>query len=138
MKREEAVKVVAGLICRKGRVLAGQRRKDGPFPGKWEFPGGKVQEGERRTAALQRELKEELGISVISAAEVFRHSHRYPQEFSVDLIFFRVDEYEGTVRNFVFERLAWVSLEELKNLDFLEGDRPLIEKMAQGEIDGCG
>lgn len=128
------MEVVAALICRKGLILAGQRKEDGLFPLKWEFPGGKVERGEGFQAALKRELKEELGIHVTSAAEVFRHGHSYSGRVKVDLVFFRVDEYEGTVRNLGFKRLAWVAVGELEKMDFLEGDRPLIEKIIRNEI----
>jgi 8-oxo-dGTP diphosphatase len=128
------IDVVAGLICRQGRVLAGQRKTGGPFPLKWEFPGGKVEKGEDFLAALRRELAEELGITATAGEEIFRHEHCYSGELNVRLIFFRVDRYEGSIQNLGFERLDWLDPEELDKLDFLEGDRPLIEKIMRGEI----
>ncbi len=128
--------VVAGLIYQGGRLLVCQRRSDGSYPLKWEFPGGKVEAGESYFAALQRELKEELGIEVQSAREVFRHRHVYPDQTAVELIFFRVESYLGPVVNHVFEQLLWAQIHELKGLDFLEGDLPLIEKLTRGELAG--
>ena len=138
MRDEGEIEVVAGIICEEGRLLAGQRKESGLFPGKWEFPGGQVERGEERLAALRRELNEELGITVISAVEVFRYRHKYANEVKVHLVFFKVDEYDGPINNFGFERLVWVALEELEKLDFLEGDRPLIEKIVRREIVGFG
>ena len=88
MRDEGEIEVVAGIICEEGRLLAGQRKESGLFPGKWEFPGGKVERGEERLAALRRELNEELGITVISAVEVFRYRHKYANEVKVHLVSF--------------------------------------------------
>jgi len=125
--------VVAGLIYRGERLLACQRRAKGSFPLKWEFPGGKVEGGEEPVEALRRELREELGIEMQSAREVFRHKHFYPGGTEVELIFFRVDEYRKTVVNRVFQQILWVEAQRLKGLDFLEGDLPLIEKLSRQE-----
>lgn len=131
-----AIRVVAGLIYQGDRLLACQRQKTGAHPLKWEFPGGKVEEGEGCLAALKRELREELGIEVESASEALRYRHLYPGQFEVELIFFRVEEYRGAVSNRAFHRLVWIEVERLKELDFLEGDRPLIDKLIGGELGG--
>lgn len=123
------VQVVAGLIHQQDRLLACQRREGGSFPLKWEFPGGKVENGEDYLTALRRELKEELGIELQSATEIFRHRHSYPDGLVVELVFFRVDEYQGMVSNLAFHRFLWVEVQGLKELDFLDGDLPLIEKI---------
>lgn len=127
------IQVVAGLIAQGNSLLVCQRRSDGPYPLKWEFPGGKLEEGEDHRAALQRELKEELGIDVKSVFEVFRHSHTYPDK-TVDIVFFKIDGYEGAVLNRVFHSLQWARVEELDQFDFLDGDLPLIEKLMSREI----
>ena len=124
------IDVVAGLIFCHGRVLACQRREDAAFPLKWEFPGGKIENGESAAKALRRELKEELSIDVLGSAEVHQHEHCYPDGPTVQLRFFEVLQYRGEVENRVFQQIAWVELAELAQLDFLEGDKPLIEKLA--------
>lgn len=129
-----AIEVVAGLIYQSDRLLVCQRKGDGSFPLKWEFPGGKVEAGERYWAALKRELREELGIEIRSGTEVFRHKHLYPGPMVIELIFFRVNAYEGVIANQTFHRLRWAQVEELKRLDFLEGDLPLIEKIFRHEL----
>ncbi len=103
MSSGEPLEVAAGLIFQEGRLLVCQRRKEGPVPLKWELPGGKVEGGEGCLAALQRELKEELGIEVQSAKEVFRHNYLYPDGAAVRLTFFRVDRYRGEPANLVFQ-----------------------------------
>ena len=129
------MQVVAALIYRGDHLLACQRKENGSFPLKWEFPGGKVEKGEDYFAALQRELREELGIEVQSAKEVFRHTHVYPDQTEVELIFFQVGDYRGEVANRAFNRLLWVKGPELKELDFLEGDLPLVETLVRHGLD---
>jgi len=128
------MKVVAALIREGDRLLVCQRRGDGSFPFKWEFPGGKVEDGEGCPEALRRELKEELGIDIQSAAEIFQTRHLYPGPLDVALVFFRVDYFRGAVVNHAFQQLRWVSVHELKDLDFLEGDLALIEKLVCGKL----
>jgi len=126
-------RVVAGLIYQGSCLLVCQRGEDRAFPLKWEFPGGKVERGEGDRTALDRELREELGIEVRSAREIFRHRHIYPNQTEVELIFFHIDDYQGFVSNRAFREIRWVEVEGLKKLDFLDGDRPLIERLASQE-----
>jgi 8-oxo-dGTP diphosphatase len=125
------INVVAGLLYRSGRLLVCQRRRESAFPLKWEFPGGKIEVGEDGIAALRRELKEELDIAVGEAAFVYRHKHVYPGGPSVSLQFFSVREFAGEARNLVFERILWTHLAELEQLDFLEGDRAIVRRLAR-------
>lgn len=126
--------VAAALIYDQDRVLLCQRKKGGPFALKWEFPGGKLERGEGYLSALRRELREELGIEIESATEVFRHRHAYPGPMEVALRFFRVDQYRGAIGNFVFEKLFWATADDLEMLDFLDADLPLVRKMARREL----
>lgn len=128
------LKVVAALLVEDARVLACQRPPHKPFPLRWEFPGGKVEAGEDELAALARELREELGIEIGAAEEVFRHRHGYPELGEVELVFYRCERFSGAMTGRFFHRVAWVAPQELLGLDFLEGDRPLIEKLARGEL----
>ena len=123
------IEVVAGLIFRDGRLLACQRREGGAFPLKWEFPGGKVEVGESDVDALRRELREELGITVRDAKQIFQYNHAYPDGPEVSLRFFQIVSHDGVMQNLVFKCVAWVDLTELEHLDFLEGDRPLIRRL---------
>jgi len=114
--------VVAAVIEQDGRILICQRRRGHAHELKWEFPGGKVETGETPAAALERELREELGIEAKPGAEITRYEYAYPDRAAILLIFFRVAEYSGEPRNLVFERMAWEPRQRLPDYDFLEGD----------------
>ena len=121
--------VVAGLIYRSGKLLICQRRKSAVFPLKWEFPGGKIEPGEVPQDALGRELKEELGIDVQEAIEIFRHEHIYEDGPQVLLIFFSVRQFAGDPKNLAFEKICWSNLSQLVDFDFLAGDQVLIRRL---------
>lgn len=133
------VTVVAAMIWQHGKILICQRREMDPFPGKWEFPGGKVESGEEPRAALRRELFEELGIRARIGAEVAQVEHQYPGSSLVHLLFFTVQDFDGVPKNLAFKQILWVSPQELSRFDFLEADRPLIERIAGCEFSppGC-
>jgi 8-oxo-dGTP diphosphatase len=128
------VTVTAGVLADGDQVLVCQRRAGSRFPLKWEFPGGKVEDGESPEACLRRELREELAIEVEVGPELHRTEHRYPDGFAVRLLFFRILRYTGTPVNRAFERIEWVPRAHLSGYDFLEADRELVAGMARGEI----
>ena len=126
--------VTAGILTDAGRVLICQRRAGTRFGLKWEFPGGKVEDGESPEACLHRELLEELSVRAEVGPEIYRTAHQYPDGFAVRLLFYRILRYAGSPVNRAFERIVWVQQEELAGYDFLEADRELVERMARGEI----
>ena len=127
--------VVAAIIQRGGRVLICQRRKDDTFGMKWEFPGGKVKEGESPAAALARELEEELGVRAHIGAEIGRTRHKYSEHARpIELLFFTASLESADVRNLAFEKIAWEEPGRLPSYDFLEADRGIVERLAKGEL----
>jgi 8-oxo-dGTP diphosphatase len=126
--------VVAAVIERNGQYLIGQRRSDDTHPGKWEFPGGKVEKGETPEAALQRELEEELLIQAKIGPEIVRYDYRYPRKPGILLIFHRVSEFIGEPSNGVFEQIKWEMPERLPDYDFLDGDIDFVRRLARREL----
>ncbi|HEV2288545.1 MAG TPA: (deoxy)nucleoside triphosphate pyrophosphohydrolase [Candidatus Acidoferrales bacterium] len=127
--------VVAAIVISDGRVLACQRSRKGKFPLKWEFPGGKVQEGETPRTALERELREELNVGATVGAEIYRARHKYSEMHDeVELIFFAAQLESKMIENQVFENIGWVEPGKLPALDFLEADRGLVNKLARHEL----
>lgn len=126
--------VVAALILRGNEVLCCQRTEYQALPLKWEFPGGKIEPGERAPAALQRELDEELGVRAEIGAKVARLIHEYHNGNSVELHFFVVERYEGELQNRIFREIRWVPRGDLPTLDFLDADKKLVQQIADGEL----
>jgi 8-oxo-dGTP diphosphatase len=104
------------------------------MPLKWEFPGGKIEEGEQPRAALRRELDEELGIEASVGDEVARIRHQYKNGSSVELRFFVVRDYKGQLENKIFKDMRWADRSELPSFDFLEADLELVKDLASGKI----
>ena len=127
-------RVVAALIWRDGKILVCQRTRHQPMPLKWEFPGGKIEEGEQPRDALRRELDEELGIAAVIGDEVLRLQHQYPGGGSVELRFFDVREYSGELENKIFREIVWADPKELPGYDFLEADLTLVKDLEEGKI----
>ncbi len=130
------ITVVAAVIERSDRrLLIGQRRRNDTSPLKWEFPGGKVREGESPQVALARELQEELGVTLAKSLEIGRVRHRYaetPDE--LEIRFFAAEIAEPELMPRTFEKVAWVLPKELGDYDFLAANRELIAQLATGRI----
>jgi len=127
------IRVSAGVLTRGRRLLICQRRAQDPHPLKWEFPGGKAQDGEGEAACLQRELREELAIEATIGTELHRALHTYPNGLTVALTFFHIPMYSGEIWNTQFHAFTWVEPTQLPAYDFLEGDLAFVTALARGE-----
>jgi 8-oxo-dGTP diphosphatase len=127
-------RVVAALIVKDGKILVCQRTRHQTMPLKWEFPGGKIEEGEQPVNALERELEEELGVRATIGDEVARIRHEYRKGSSVELRFFVVREYAGELENRIFRDMQWTRPAELCSFDFLEADLKLVSDLASGRL----
>ena len=127
------LKVVAAVIERSGEFLVSLRHPKGVRPSQWEFPGGKIERGERAEEALVREIREELGVQ----ARVGRLMHQllFPySDLDVELQFYAVDIVDGDPRPLSMAELRWVARAELTQLDFLDADRDFVAALARGEM----
>ena len=96
--------------------------------------GGHVDPGEEPEAALRRELQEELGIQATVGEQIARYSYQYPGRSAIELIFYRIAEFEGEPRNLAFERIVWETASRLTEYDFLDGDIDFVKNLTGGQI----
>jgi mutator protein MutT len=144
--------VVAAIIVRDSRLLICQRRPDKSFPLKWEFPGGKVEEGESLTDALVREILEELGVRIEVGREVYRTQYRYAElSAPIELVFYsaritdekigqRISDQDIATElaafsaGGVFEKVVWAAPADLSEYEFLAANAELIARIASGSL----
>ena len=119
------LQVACAIIERGGLVLATQRSAAMSLPLKWEFPGGKIRQGESPAGCLRRELLEELGIEAPVIEALAPSTHRYAS-FTVTLHPFRCREPSGPITLHEHAALAWVAPGDLPALDWAEADLPVI------------
>jgi 8-oxo-dGTP diphosphatase len=119
--------VACALIDADHRVLIAQRPEGKQLAGLWEFPGGKLEPGERPEPALIRELREELGIEVKEAclAPLTFASHAY-ETFHLLMPLYICRRWEGTVASKEGQALAWVRANKLRDYPMPPADIPLI------------
>jgi len=124
--------VAVALIDADDRVLIAQRPEGKALAGLWEFPGGKIDQGERPEAALIRELQEELGITVKEAclAPLTFASYAYP-EFHLLMPLYVCRRWEGFVQSREGQALKWVRARELREYPMPPADEPLIPPLVE-------
>ncbi|MSO66754.1 MAG: 8-oxo-dGTP diphosphatase MutT [Pseudolabrys sp.] len=118
------------LVDADGRVLIAQRPADKTMAGLWEFPGGKIDDGERPEQTLIRELKEELGITVSEdcLAPLTFASHSYP-DFHLLMPLYVCRRWQGTVTAREAQLLAWVKPNRLRDYEMPPADVPLVSHL---------
>ena len=119
--------VVCAIIEKDGYFLIAQRPAGHPIAGKWEFPGGKIISGEAASEAIQRELFEELGVSVAVHSALTPSFHAY-EDLSVPLIPFRCSISKGVPEPLEHSNLAWINGNSAKEYPFAEADIPVLQE----------
>lgn len=123
----KTVKVVAAVIKEGNRILATQRGY-GDFKGGWEFPGGKVEQGETPQEALKREIKEELNVDIEVQDYIMTLEHDYPKfHLSMDCFWSKV--VSGDIELLEAKDAKWLTKETLDSVDWLEADIELVERL---------
>ena len=128
----KTVIVTAALIIEQGKILVTQRKKDSPHGLLWEFPGGKVKEGEEPRGALRRELKEELDVEVEVGMIFDAIFYSYP-EYPILLLVYRCRIEKGSLKPIGCHDLRWVNLRELEKLAMPPGDYPIRKHLGSFE-----
>jgi len=119
--------VVCAIIERNGRFLIAQRPEGKSLALKWEFPGGKINDGESAISALHRELHEELGITVTVGRQLTPVFYAY-DAFSLRLVPFLCSLASGEPVLHEHRALAWITPEMIGAYDFPEADLPVLEE----------
>ena len=128
----KTVIVTAALIIEQGKILVTQRKKDSPHGLLWEFPGGKVKEGEEPRGALRRELKEELDVEVEVGMIFDAVFYSYP-EYPILLLVYRCRIEKGFLKPIGCHDLRWVNLRELEKLAMPPADDPIRKHLGSFE-----
>lgn len=118
--------IAAAVIELNGKIFIAQRAKKDALYGKWEFPGGKLEEGETLQECLKRELFEELGIQAQVGEHLCTVSVPY-KETLFEMHVFRVFSFTGEIILHEHSALAWVTAAELSQYEMPEPDKPIIE-----------
>jgi 8-oxo-dGTP diphosphatase len=129
MMSANPINVAVGILMKaNGDVLLGQRPEGKPYAGYWEFPGGKVEDGEAILDALKREFMEELGVQIISAEPWCGVEHIYPHAH-VRLHFYISREWSGEPQSLEGQAFAWQGTVAVEPL--LPATIPLLDYIAQ-------
>ena len=123
------VLVAAGVLERDGAILAARRKRGSHLEGRWEFPGGKIEDGESPEECLVRELAEEIGVVVRPSGILEVVFHRYPEK-SVLLLFYRCELVEGEPRAIECDEVRWIGRADLPSLDWAPADIPFVRRLA--------
>ncbi|MCF7803762.1 MAG: 8-oxo-dGTP diphosphatase MutT [Candidatus Marinimicrobia bacterium] len=127
MKINKPLDIAAGILMNEDdQVLICQRKEETSHPLKWEFPGGKIEDGETPREALRRELVEELAVDIKIEDELVAYDYTYPNGLTVNLTFYMITDYLPDPMNLAFADIRWVDIAELDEYDFLDGDQSVI------------
>ena len=126
VKSPNIIRATVAIIESDDKILIAQRKsEDKLFGGLWEFPGGKIEDGETPEECIARELKEELEIEAKIGTLITSNKHRYPDGI-FELFAYRVQHFSG---NFVLndhDEIKWVTIDEISNFEFPPANTPII------------
>ena len=120
------ITVIGAIIQEGSKYLIGRRGPNEKSPGLWEFPGGKIEDGESHQECLKRELKEELNINAEIGELYSEYVYKYPH-ISYQLYFYGVNNYTGEFKYNAHDRLEWATPDQFDQYNFLPGDEPLLD-----------
>lgn len=124
------IKVVGAVIEKEGSIFCAKRGSGKALAGLWEFPGGKLEEGETAEEALVREMEEEFSCRIQVKEELL--TIRHPYDFgTVELTTILSELYEGEPRLSEHTEMRWVKISELPELDWAPADVPTVELLIQ-------
>ncbi len=131
---DEHMDVVAAIISRDDRILITKRKQGSFMAGLWEFPGGKIEAGEKPRDALKREIKEELDVEIEIDELFYAKQHVYvlgTKKRQVKLFFYEARMTDGIIKCLGCDEYRWVTKSELKDYHFVDADAEVVEKLAE-------
>lgn len=124
------IPVTCAIIFHQGKVLAAQRSASMDLPGKWEFPGGKVEEGEAPEACLVREIQEELAMDIEINGALSPSEFKYPSK-KILLIPFVAVWKSGEIQLAEHSKVIWLDKNDLNSVDWAEADLPIVHELQE-------
>ena len=129
-KDKKKIQVVAAVIQKERKILIAKRSNSGVHPSLWEFPGGKVEEGETLKEALKREIKEELDCW-ITVGDFIDESMVFTDTLQIEMAVFEAIVQQGEPRKLEHAELRWIEIHELECFTWAPADIPLLESVSR-------
>ncbi|MEE2961940.1 MAG: (deoxy)nucleoside triphosphate pyrophosphohydrolase [Myxococcota bacterium] len=131
---KKTFRVVAGVIVRDGKYLITQRMSHAVLADLWEFPGGKLEEGESNQVALARELEYRIGVSA-SVGELISETHRDYDDYQVLLTLYECEIGSQQPVPLTVQDISWSSIEDMSNYEFAPADKESMDKLVLAQPD---
>ncbi|ANB56260.1 NUDIX domain protein [Anoxybacillus sp. B7M1] len=131
---KKTVRVVGAVIYdEQDRILCALRSPHMALPDLWEFPGGKIEEGEKPEETLVREIREELGCTIKVYEKIEEVHHEYPNVI-VNLLTYKAKIIEGEPKAKEHAELKWVPTQDLRSLEWAPADIPTVDALLANKI----
>ena len=130
MKR---IDVTCAVIIRNGKILVTQRGQQMARPGKWEFPGGKIENGETAEECIKREIKEELNLEINVIQWVNPVNHSYP-DIAIRLIPCVAEIRSGEIKLKEHSKFDWITKDDIAGLDWSPADIPVAKQIMEADF----
>ena len=123
------IKVVAAILQKEDKILIARKKQGKPLAGYFEFPGGKIEEGETPEESLIRELMEEMNIKIAVKEYIGESIYDYGNDKVISLLGYTAEIIDGEIKLSDHDRYEWVTLEQINNYKIAPADIPLINKL---------
>jgi len=127
---KKIVEVAVGVIKRDGLYFMTKRADHVHQGGKWEFPGGKVEKGEKPEQALSRELKEEVNLDIVASSSLITINHDYGDKL-VSLVVFLVEGFKSEPKALEGQKEGWFTFDELLTLDLPAANKDILDALTK-------